>query len=121
MSVAPGTGEFLERESVWGGFSAAPGSPSSITLKIASSLAINGSGRALMQYSVDGGASWLGIYDETASFTQRTDSVSIPIATDLTLLRVRAYESADSTESAADGLSASTTHTVYEIWLEVVS
>jgi hypothetical protein len=101
------------RTSTWAGIPAATGTPTAIILKIASSIDDVDDGAAIMDYSDDGGGSWIPIYN-TSAIGSRTDAVTLLAAQDLTQLRVRAT-------ATTSTFAAHVVHSVSEIWAEVTT
>lgn len=104
----------------WSGFGSAGASPTAITLKISSAANCidpgDGNDGAEIAYSLDGGNTFHHIYaqgglgaDACSNRAQQTDVVSLPLTQDTTKVQVFA-------ELAS---IHSSTHQVYDIWIEV--
>jgi hypothetical protein len=103
------------KETIWSGFPAAVGVPTAVTLKVSSKAALSGEAAASLLYSIDGGANWVSIYSTGTGFSQQTDSVVLLPAQNLTLVQVQASCTQDS-----ETVPSTASHTIYEIWIEVV-
>jgi hypothetical protein len=95
----------------WYGFSAVLGTPSSVKLKITSSVGGSTGATALLAYSTDGGVNWTYIYSGVHTRSQQTDDVVLSNSQDLTKVRVEAQVYAPITTGIQQN--------IYEIWIEV--
>jgi hypothetical protein len=110
-----GTGAFTADN--YSGFGSPSRPPLAINLKVSSAFNVGGGGADMvtMDYSADGGSTLHGIYDVFGtqgggSRGQQTDVVSLPINTNLANVMVDA--------SVNNG--GTSTHTIYEVWIEVI-
>ena len=100
----------------YGGFGSVSGTISAITLKVSSAYTVdsNFSDTVGSAYSTDGGTNWLAVYQfgfgSAASRGQATDSVSLPVNTNISTLLVDGF---------VWGTAPAVSQQLYDIWLEV--
>jgi hypothetical protein len=99
---------------IWYGFPSAPPGASGLELNISSSASIGHGGTAVLYYSTDGGSTFQQIYLYLiGSHPQSTVSVSLSSSQDLTKIQVKAQV----TELSDGTFAASSTYSIYEVWI----
>jgi hypothetical protein len=100
----------------WHGFSAASGSPTLIKLKVLSLVGIYppAEGESYLKYSLDGGSTWITIYDVTSTRSMWTDIITLSNSQDLMLVQVKAA-------SVFNSDWGYTESHINDIWIEVTT
>jgi len=101
---------------IYSGFGSVNGTITAITLKVSSAYTVDWSffDSVGVAYSTDGGNSWTAVYQVGfgvgGSRGQATDSVSLPVTTNVSTLQVDGF---------INGLPPAVNQQLYDIWLEV--
>lgn len=110
-------GNFTYRQITYSGFPANPGGFTSIVLNVVSAGQVDSSCTAPatgMSYSLNGGSSYIDIILAQNSYAQRTDQISLPLAQDFSLVRVRGTGEC----AGGTGTPSRTTESIYETWIQ---
>lgn len=105
-------------QEIWKAFSTIPGMPqaTNVIIKTLSSVTKTGTGtpHAKLEYSINGGSTWVTIYDVTAARSKQADAVTLGAGQNIGLIQIRGT-------CWWGGGTGSITHNVHEIWLDVLT